>query len=225
MVTIFIRTVIIYVLLVATMRLMGKRQLGELEVSELVTTLLISEIASLPIADQTIPVMHAVIPLITILTFEIVLSVILVRCPRLKNLVSTRPNVLIRHGKIDQAEMRRIRISIDELLSEIRQTGLSTPEDVDYAILEPNGKIAIIPKRSASAPTLADLNIKKEENGLLHALIEDGHLNNYNLSILGLTQEDITAHLQKEGLTPKDVFFLGADDNGNFYCVRKDKKR
>ena len=102
MLTILLRTVIIYAVLIGTMRLMGKRQLGELEVSELVTTLLISEIASLPIGDPSLPVMYAVVPLITILSLEVSLSVLLLKCPRLKGLASARPSVLIRHGHVDQ---------------------------------------------------------------------------------------------------------------------------
>ncbi len=222
MATILIRTIIIYVVLIATMRLMGKRQLGELEISELVTTLLISEIASLPIADQSIPIIHAVIPLVTILTMEVVLSVILLKCPKLKNIASARPTVLIRQGVLDQQEMRRIRISIDELISEARQSGISSLEDIDYAILEQNGKISIIPKRQASPPTAKELNIILKETGVMHALIEDGHINDYNLKLLKRDRAWLTAYLQQARKRTEDIFFLGIDDGENFYCVDKE---
>ncbi len=223
MATILIRTVIIYVVLIATMRLMGKRQLGELEISELVTTLLISEIASLPIGDQNIPIAHAVIPLVTILTLEVLLSVILLKCPKLKNLASARPTVLIRHGVLDQVEMRRIRISIDELISEVRQSGIASLEDVDYAILEQNGKISIIAKRQASPPTAQDLNILLKETGIIHALVEDGEINDYNLKLLGYTRAWLHAHLQRKKKAARDVFFLGINDDGKIYCIDKDE--
>ncbi|MDY2742362.1 MAG: DUF421 domain-containing protein, partial [Eubacteriales bacterium] len=157
MLTIFVRTCLIYVILIGTMRLMGKRQLGELEVSELVTTLLLSEIATIPLTELDVPLLYAVIPLVTILTLEITLSVILLKCPPLKNMVSTRPAVLIRHGKVEQKGLRRIRISLGELVSAIRQAGAATPTDVDYAILEPNGKISVILKKSAQPPVVSDL--------------------------------------------------------------------
>ncbi|MBR2010340.1 MAG: DUF421 domain-containing protein [Clostridia bacterium] len=223
MATILIRTVIIYIVLIVTMRIMGKRQLGELEISELVTTLLISEIASLPIADHSIPLTHALIPLITILALEVILSVILLKCPKLKNLVSARPTVLIRHGTLDQKEMRRIRISLDELISEIRQSGACSPGDVDYAILEQNGKLSIILKREASAPTANDLKMKSAEPGIMHALIEDGHINDYNLNLLKRDRDWLSRYLQSKNKNASDIFYLGMNDGEEFYCIDKER--
>jgi len=223
MLTILVRTIIIYVILIATMRLMGKRQLGELEISELVTTLLISEIASLPIADQTIPVIYAIIPLVTILTLEMVLSLILLKCPRLKNLASARPTVLIRHGVLDQRELKRSRISLDELISELRQAGVSTIEAVDYAILEQNGKISIILKKAGSPPSAADLNIILKENGIMHAVIEDGHINDYNLALLGHDRSWLSDILKEKQRQAERVFLLCLDDAGNFYMIDKEE--
>ena len=222
MLTILLRTVIIYIILIGTMRLMGKRQLGELEVSELVTTLLISEIAAAPIGDPTIPVFYAVIPLITILALEITLSIILLKCPRLKNVASSRPSILIRHGRIDQKELRRIRISIDELISEIRQTGLSSFAEVDYAILEQNGKISVIPRKSAQPPSAVDLGLHLKEPGIAHALIEDGVINRYNLELLSLGEDWLQARLAEKALVASDVFFLGIDDSGALYWIEQE---
>ena len=224
MTTILIRTGIVYVLLIATVRLMGKRQLGELEVSELVTTILLSEIASLPVAEPSIPIMHAVIPLVTILTVEISLSVILLKCPRLKNLVSSRPNILIRHGRLDQREMRRSRISIDELLSEMRQAGLAALEDIDYAILEQNGKISILPKKCATPPTASDLGTTVKETGLVHVLVEDRRINRHGLHICSLEETALRKRLRREGLTPEELFFLGMNDAGDLYYIKKEEK-
>ena len=223
MLTILVRTVIIYVILLATMRLMGKRQLGELEISELVTTLLISEIASLPIADQTIPVIHAIIPLVTILAMEMMLSLILLKCPRLKNLASARPTVLIRHGELDQKELKRSRISLDELISELRQASVSTIEAVDYAILEQNGKISIILKKTESPPSAADLNITLKENGIMHALIEDGQINDYNLQLLGHDRAWLAALLKERKRLAADIFLLTLDDEENLYIIDKEE--
>ncbi len=222
MLIILIRTVIIYVFLIATMRLMGKRQLGELEISELVTTLLISEIASLPITDQSIPIMYAVIPLITILTLEVILSVILLKAPRLKNIASARPTVLIRHGVLDQKEMRRIRISIDELISEARQSGFTSLDEIDYAILEQNGKLSIIAKKGASPPSSKDLNIILKETGIMHVLIEDGYINDYNLKLLHRDRAWLSRHLASKGKRTEDIFLLTMNDGEEFYCIDKE---
>lgn len=224
MLTILLRTVIIYVVLIGTMRLMGKRQLGELEVSELVTTLLISEIASLPIGNPSLPVMHAVIPLITILALEVSLSVLLLKCPKLKGLASARPSVLIRHGQVDQKEMRRIRISIDELVSEVRQSGLPSLEDVDYAILEQNGKISIIPRRTSQPPDAKLLGISPKENGVVHVLIGDGRIDEHNLKLLRLDREWLYDRLSEKLLALEEVFFLGMDDGGTLYWIEKEEE-
>ena len=223
MLTILLRTVFVYILLIGTMRLMGKRQLGELEISELVTTLLLSEIASIPIEDPNTPVIVVIIPLVTILTLEIALSLILLKCPRLKGLASARPSVLIRHGEIDQAELLKARISTDELISEVRQAGLGSPEDVDYAILEQNGKISVIPRRAAQPPTASDLDMSLEEGGILHILISDGRMNERNMQLLKVTPEKITRLLEQKGFLLREVFLLGMDDAENLYWVKKEE--
>ena len=222
MLTVLLRTLIVYGILIGTMRLMGKRQLGELELSELVTTLLISEIASLPIENPNVPVIVVIIPLITILTLETSLSVILLKCPRLKNLASTRPNILIRRGELDQAEMRRVRISIDELISEVRQAGFASLADIDYAILEQNGKISVIPKRAAQPPSAEDLSLSPAENGILHVLIADGEANRYNMTLLGVTDGELGEYLKGRNLRQKDVFLLGMDDGRKLYWIEKE---
>lgn len=223
MLTILLRTVLIYVLLIVTMRLMGKRQLGELEVSELVTTLLVSEIASLPIVDKNIPLFYAIIPLVTVLALEVALSMILVKFPRLKGIASARPSVLIRRGKLDQKEMQRIRISLDELISEVRQAGVSNLDDVDYAILEQNGKISILPRKQAQPPSADDLCLSPKDNGIVHILIEDGCVDRHNLETMQLDDAWLTKALRQKGLRAEEVFFLGRDDAGNLYWIEKEK--
>lgn len=222
MLTILLRTVLVYVFLIASMRLMGKRQLGELEITELVTTLLISEIATLPIVDQNIPLVYAVIPLITLLTLEVVLSTILLKCPNLKKLTSSRPSILIRRGVLDQKELRCNRISLDELISEIRQAGFCALDEIDYAIVEQNGKLSVLPKRTAQPPTAKDTSLPVKESGILHVLIEDGRRNLYNIKMLGLTQEALERTLQELGLREEEVFLLGQNDLGEIYYVKKE---
>ena len=130
MTTILIRTLIIYVVMIFAVRLMGKRQIGELEVTDLVTTLLISEVASLPITDTNIPVAFAIIPMIVLLTFEVSSSWFLSRVPFLNIFLSARPATLISNGKINRNEMMKARLSLDELIGELRQNGISDIKDV-----------------------------------------------------------------------------------------------
>lgn len=222
MTTILIRTVIIYIFLLVIMRIMGKRQLGELEVSELVSTLLLSDIASLPITDQSIPLVYAIIPIITITTFEVTMSVLLTKVPFFKNLLSTRPAVLIHRGVIDRKEMMKNRISIDELLSELRQKNISDISEVDYAIIEQNGKMAVFPKRLHSQPTCEELGLKPTERGICHVLISDGRINRYGLSCTGKTEEWLFSILQTRKAFLKDVFLMTLDDSEKIHIIQRD---
>jgi len=129
---IFIRTIIIYGCLLISMRIMGKRQIGQLDVSDLISTLLISEIASLPIENPDIPIIYSIIPLITLLTFEVTSSTILSRSQFMKNIFTPRPSFLIKDGEINQSALRKNRISIDELISKLRQQGIYDIQEIKY---------------------------------------------------------------------------------------------
>ena len=222
MTTILIRTVIVYFILILSMRLMGKRQIGELEVSDLVTTLLLSEIAALPITDSSIPVLYAVIPIITLLTFEVLSSFILARVPSLKNFISARPEILVKNGSPDRRAMMRSRLSLDELISELRQNGITDINDVRYAILEQNGKITVIPKLSEKPPSASDLGLNVKDNGITHIIISDGTVNSYNLKKLGLSREKIDNELKKKKKQVSDIYLMLTDDNGKFTVIGKD---
>ena len=212
MVTILLRTLIIYVCLIATLRFMGKRQLGELEVSELVTTLLLSEIASLPITNQDIPIAYALIPILTLVALEVVLSSLLLKWPWLKKALSTRPAFLIDRGKLDAKMLRSVRISIDEFMSQLRQKDVFDLDEVEYAILEPNGQISIVPKAKARTVTLSDLDLHPKEHGMMHLIIVDGVVNQRNLSCIGKDLYWVDRILNEYGLRVSDVLVMTADD-------------
>ncbi len=214
MTTIFFRTLIVYAVLMIAMRLMGKRQIGELEVSDLVTTLLISEIASLPITDSTIPVTHAIFPIIILITLEISSSALIVYFPKIKGLVTTRPSTLIKNGVLCRTAMTNSRISIDELITELRQNGYSDIDEVLYAILEKNGKITVIPKVKYAQPTRDDLQIKCEENGIFHIVIDNGTVNDHGLSEVGLTRGQLEAKLARKGRSSSDIYLMMISDTG-----------
>ncbi len=223
MLTILIRTVIIYLTLIVTMRIMGKRQIGELELSELVTTLLLSEIATLPITDRDIPILFAIIPIITLLSLEVILSVLLIKFPSLKNLLSPRPNVIIERGKLNQKELTKLRISTDELMCELRRSGYTDISEVYYAIAEGNGKLSIIPTAESAQPKVSQLNIKVTENGISHIVISDGKLNRHGLNSVGLSEEEVNIMLDKNGYAVSDIFLLLADDSQNINIIPKEK--
>ena len=225
MLVIFIRTILIYLILLCSMRLMGKRQIGELEVSDLVITLLLSDIATHPIVDPENPLSHAIIPIITLLATEVTLSLLLSRFPWLKNIGSARPNVLVRHGVIDSRELSRLRISVDELLSELRQKDITDLQQVDYAILEQNGKISVIPGASFRPLTPADLNLSGDKSGISHILISRGYVNRYNLKQLGRDKAWLAAQLREYGCRQRQVFLMTIDDGGKIYLLLRGKTK
>ena len=219
MVTIFFRTLLIYLILIATVRLMGKRQIGELEVTDFVTTLILSEIASLPITDTNIPVSHALIPMITLLFLEVASSIVLIRLPRLKTLVSARPTVVISNGVLDQSALRSIRISMEELMGEIRQQGYSSLDQIGDAILEKNGKFTILPKPAYAQPTVKDLKLDQQDDPLMHVVFSDGKCNRAGLSIIKKDEKWLESALKKRGYEAKDLFCIMANRQGELLAI------
>ena len=224
MTTILIRTVFIYIILIVIMRVLGKRQIGELEATELVTTLIISEIATMPITNSEMPVLFALIPMITIMTVEILMSFILIKIPGLRWLVSSHPSIVIKNGEILQKELRKQRISIEELISEIRSAGYSNLFEINYAIVEENGTLTVIPKSSYRQPTLSDLGIKTEEVGLMHIIIADGRLDQNGLSTIDRDRKWLEKYLKSKKTSTKDVYLMLADDAQNITLIKKERK-
>ncbi len=221
MATVFLRTIIIYVILIAAMRLMGKRQIGELEISDLVTTLLISEIATLPITDSAVPISHAIVPIVILITFEISSSALVALFPKIKNLITDRPSTLIRDGRLCRRAMLDSRISLDELITELRQSGYVDIDEIRYAILEKNGKITLIPKAKYNVPTCEQLNIKADEQGIFHIIIDNGMLNSHGLFEVGLGKGQIEHKLKKHGLGINDVYLMMISDGGEERIISK----
>lgn len=225
MVTVLARTLIIYLSLIIAMRLMGKRQIGELEVSDLVTTFLISEIASLPITDTELPLLHAIVPIITLLILEVVISMLLSRFPKIKLLFSARPSTLIKDGVLSQKAMRDARLSFDELFSELRQQGVDDISQIKYAILEQNGNITVIQKARYLQPTAEQLHLKPKETGLFHIIVEEGTLNKHGLRSVGMSEASLNKMLAKKQLNIKDVYLMMINDAQETRIIPKETKK
>ena len=207
--TVLLRTVIIYASLILIMRLMGKRQLGELEITDLVTTLIISEIASLPLTEDGIPLHHALLPIFIIAGLEMGLSALLIKRPVFKRLLAPRPTLLMSHGIPDREAMKKAKLSCEELVSQLRLKGVSDLQDVAFAVMESNGQISVIQEnaqesggQSAQAPKL------------LHLLISDGQVNRNSLRLVGREEAWLERYLKKQGLRVGEVFMLLSDGQG-----------
>lgn len=221
MYTLFIRTFITYIILVAAIRLMGKRQIGELELSEFVITMLLSELAALPIADSTIPLTFSVVPIIILISLEGLVSFISIKNRNLKKIIGGSPSILICKGAVSKKEMEKVRVSLDELLCQLRLKNISDISDVEYAILEENGQISVIPKMKARGVTLADLNINKQEKGISHTLVADGQISNFNLNLTGHSKQWLLKQIKMRKCKLCDVFLFAIDDNDNINFIKK----
>ena len=207
MTSIFFRTAIIFVLLSLSMKMMGKREIGELEVGELITTLLLSEICSIPIDDPDIPLMNAVIPVLFIVSAEIIISSIKNKSLRLKRMIDGSGTYLIYRGNINQSALKNNRISIEEFFSALRQNGIGRFDEIEYCILEANGKISVL-KKSA---------------GMAHIIISDGEINAMALKTLGYEGDWLQKALGR--IPPENVFLMTVNENGNTNILLKEEKR
>lgn len=223
MITLIFRTLLVYIFLILIMRLMGKRQIGELEVTDLVATLLLSEIASLPITDPNIPVLHALIPMIVLLSLEVFSSYILIRVPKLKNFLSATPTFIIKDGVLDQSALVATRLSIEELMSEIRQQGFCSLACVWYAILEKDGRLTILPRARYSPPTQEQMNIAAAEESLMHVVYNGNCYNDKGLSLIGKDRAWVEKQLLRRGVAPADQFCVTANSQGEIYWIPKMK--
>lgn len=222
MATCLIRTVIIYVLLILAIRTTGKRQIGELEISELVSTFLISEVAAMPIGNQEIPLSFAILPILTIISLEIIVSFLTTRSAFLKKIFLGSPIILIKRGRLQQQELSKARMSVEELLSELRQSGMTSIDEANYAILENNGKLTVTPKTKNRPVEVGDLDINIGENGIAHAVIIDGVIKKEALKGSGLDEKWLREEIKKSGYILKDIFLMTVDDSGKINIIKKE---
>jgi len=203
---------------------MGKRQIGEMELSELVITLLLSDLATQPITNSNIPLLYGIVPVIILLCLEVIISFLSTKSYFVKILLSPTPTVLINKGVLDQKALVKMRITLDELLSELRQNGIIDISDVYYAILEENGKISVIPK-TANAPVVAkDLNLKRAEKGIIHALVIDGKIIKAAQKSLGKDEKWIIDTAKRHGIyNLKDIMLLAVDECDEITIIKKDR--
>ncbi len=210
MASILIRTLIIYVLLSFALKVMGKRQLGELEIGELVSTLLISEIASISIDDTNIPLLNAILPILLIFSLEIILSSLKNKSEKMKKLLEGDPVYIIYKGKLLQKALDDNRMSVNELLSEMRLQGIGDISEIRYAILEQNGKLAILKNGT--------------DGNIAHTLIIDTVIQENNLKNLGYDEKWLQNELSKSRISQKNVFLMTVDDNRQTNIIKKDEK-
>lgn len=210
-----VRTFLLYIAVILAVRLMGKRQISQMQTSELVVTLLISDLAAIPMQDTAQPMAGGLIPIAVLVFCEIALSLLFLRFPRLRQVLCGRPVVVIRRGKVQQKEMKSLRLSVEELFEQLRQKEVKSTQEVDFAIVETNGMLSVIRRDEDNALTPRQARVNVEDNGLAVVVIDDGQWRDASLAICGKDRAWGEALLQKEGLSVKDVFLMTADEAGH----------
>lgn len=223
MITAVIRTVILYLLIIVGIRLMGKRQIGQLEPSELVLSLLIADLAAVPMQDFGIPLLMGIIPILTLLCLSTILSVLTVKSIRFRALLCSRPSIVVQDGQILIKEMVKNRFTVDELMEELRVAGITDLSSVKYAVLETTGRISVLPKAEEKPVTVKDMKLPAQDNGLPVILISDGRILSQNLKIRNLTEAWLKKQLRQRNVQDiRHVFLMTVDEKGHIYLAKKE---
>lgn len=219
-----IRTILLYIVIILAIRIMGKRQIGELQTSELVVTLLISDIAAIPMQNTEQSLLSGIVPILILIVCEIIISFLMLKRAGFRRIICGKPIVIISDGKINQSEMHRLRMSTEDLSEELRQQGIFNIEDVGFAIVETNGKLSVLKKPEKDIPTAEELGIKTNDKGLEVVVISDGEISKYSLKICGLNIDWLFDILKKENTELNDVFLMIANRQGEYKIIEKERK-
>ncbi len=225
MLIIFVRTLILYGVVVLTMRLMGKRQIGQLEPFELVITIMIAELAAIPMEDRAIPLLNGLIPIFILFFLQVSISYLNLKSFWLRTYMDGSPSIVIRNGKICISQLSKARYNINELLEQLRLKGYFNISDVEHAILETSGNLSVLPKSQKRPVNPKDMQIDTEYEGLSYPLILDGKIQKDNLAELNLDSKWLLKELKNFGIDdPRTVFFASLDTAGKLFYQEKSAK-
>ena len=223
--TTIVRTVILYLFIVAAMKIMGKRQIGQLQISELVTVTILSELASYSILDADIPLVYSIVPVFVLIALEVAISYFSVKSRFISKLFDGKPSFIIYKGEINRRELVSSRLTLTEVISEIRAAGIKSVNDVYYMILEPGGKISVIPKVSKRPPDASELGVFPPEDGIDHAIVIDGKSVPNALSAVGQNQKWLDSILRSNKIGDiSEIFYLAVNDCGDVTLIKKREK-
>ena len=219
----YIRTTLLYVVLIIVIRMMGKRQIGQMEASEFVVTMLVANLASIPMQDGDIPLYTGVVPILTVLGLELLLSSLNLRFVKFRKLLCGKPVILIDHGKILRENLLKTRVTLDELTELLRGKDVLSPDIVQYAILETNGNLSVFLYPQHQPVTVAQAEISPEEQYIPYTLIADGYLYRENLRLSGRNEKWLEKELKKHHATLAATFLMPVDRGGKVLWLPKEE--
>lgn len=217
-----VRAVVLYVMVVFLIRLMGKRQIGELQPSELAVTILVSEIASIPMQDNSIPILNSVIALFVLVAFEIISSALSLKSHKIRSYIQGHPVIVIRDGTIDYKALKKLRMTVNDLVSALRQKDVFDFSQISYAIFETNGKISVLLKPEYRNSTAADVDRYPKDKGMPFAVICDGEVLEDVVKDAGYNTAEIKKMVLSNKIPIEKILIMSVDSNGVSYLARKD---
>jgi uncharacterized membrane protein YcaP (DUF421 family) len=216
-----IRTLVVYLAVTVCIRLLGKRQVGEMQSAELVIALLVSDLAVIPIQNPTAPLLSGVLPMIVLMVSELVISAVMMKNRRFRQLLCGRPVVVIRDGELQARQLRRLRITVEDLTERLRLAGVFDLRQVDFAAVEPGGQLSVQKKPQYEPPDAQTLNVKSSQ-AFAAVVMREGEFCPHSAALCGCTRAQVDRILQKEKCTAKNVFLMTMDRQGTYLLLRRD---
>ena len=224
MLTLIIRSLIIYFVVLIVFRLMGKRQLGQMQPFELVLTLILADLATIPMAEMSVPLVHGIVPLLALLVIHYVITILAKHFPKFSEVFSGKPVIVINQNGIDYKAVQKLNLSIEDIMESLRSAGYFSPDEVLFAIMETNGKISVLPKANNTPVTRQDLNIEGEENSVPIAIVSEGKLLNDNFEQIKVEKKQVMDFIASLNVKIKNILILTLDNNGKVYFQEMHKK-
>lgn len=218
---ILIRSLVLYIIVVSAVRLMGKRQLGELQPSELVITILVSNIATLPLEDTDIPLIIGVTPILALVCYEVFVSWLILRLPFFRKIIYGSPKIIISNGKIKRSVLRELRLSVDDVMTAMRTQQIFDLSEVQYAIVETTGSVSIMKKQGKDIPTRQDIGLSPESADPPQIIVSDGKILKAALDSMGFNIKFVENSAKEAGVKISDIFIMTADRQGNIFVAEK----
>lgn len=225
MLIIFLRSIILYIIVLIVMRLMGKREISQLQPFELAISIMIADLASVPMSDIGIPIFNGIIPICGLLLMHLLISMLNMKSLKAREIICGKPTILIYRGKIDEKALKKERFTINELQEQLRRDNVINLGDVEYAILETSGEITVIQKPEKRNTIPQDFNIVPEYEGIPYDLVVDGKVMEQNLKKIGKDYNWLKKQVKEFGIKPEEALVVTIDGKGQFFCQEKEGRK
>lgn len=221
----FFRAILLYILVLIVMRLMGKREIGQLQPFELAISIMIADLASIPMTDTGVPITNGIIPILGLLVMHLVISMLNMKSIKSREIICGKPTILVYRGKINEKALKKERFTINELQERLRGNNIFNLGDVEYAILETSGQVTVIQKPEKRNTIPEDFNIVPEYEGIPYDLVVDGQIMYNNLNAIGRNEEWLRKEVQKFKMKPEEALVVTIDGKNQIFCQKKENNK